>query len=83
MREVHGWFAEIVTKMTYFLLPGLNHRPIPAPVQTNGADNTPSCQWSNTGHHGKICRKILLGNYPLGHRRCAGCCVDCNLRHGA
>ena len=82
MHCLHGWFAEIGGKLPYLLLPGAERRPIPAPVLTISVNLMLGRQSKVSGQNGTICRKIMLGNHPLGHRYRVGCGADWFFRDG-
>jgi len=82
MHCLHGWFAEIVFKRPHLLLPAARHGPIPAPVLTNSVQWTLWRQSKITGQNGTICREIMLGNHPVGHRYRAGLGVGWFIRDG-
>ncbi|MEP5180892.1 MAG: hypothetical protein ABJQ85_15045 [Rhizobiaceae bacterium] len=82
MRQLHGWFAELVMNLTHLLLLAADHRPIPAPVLANDAGSALPSRKNVSGQNGTICRKILLGNHPVGHRNRTGSGVDRFIRNG-
>ena len=82
MRQLHGWFAQNAMNLPYLLLPADSHGPIPAPVLANSVIIQLCRHREVSGQHGTICREIMLGNHPLGHRRRIGRRVDWLIRDG-